>query len=412
MDEVLPPNESNEEETKGKLMNRIYLKLILIAVCTWCLTGCWDKVEINELAIGEMIGADFDPETGKQIVYYQIVNPVAVSAQNNAGIKSPFYTYTVKANSISELGLKVSGMLPRNLFPDHYQSEVISERYARQGLKQFLNFYERQYNRRSNLYLFVADSPISDIMMTYTPLERLSGRAIRSLVEHEAESTGRVSKKSRVKDLTEHFESSVHTVLPMIRLSGSKPWSNTDRFEHVDANKGNLVLSGGAVFKQDRMIGKIGLNQMAYYVLLKGDSRTFFETLSLQGSMVDLQATKPKVRKRLILDSGAPVWKVDISTSLTIMNNNQNKKMTLENMNEIKEAFDRQVAGKTTELFKDAMNKNWDLFGLEDKIKNKRGKAWEAVQRQKNGWNQTRLLITVKSRITNIGEIIDPYKGG
>lgn len=388
------------------------LKLILIAVCMWCLAGCWDKVEINELAIGELVGADRDPKTGKYILYYQIVNPAAVSAQNNSGIKSPFYTYTVKADSVSELGLKVSSIMPRNLFPDHYQSEVISERYARQGIKTFLNFYERQYNRRSNLYLFITDSPLADVMMTYPPLDRLSGRALRSLVDNESKSTGRISQKSRVKDLTEHLESSVFTVMPMLSLSGSKPLTSTDRYEHVDANKGNLVLSGGAVFKQDRMIGKIDMKQMAYYVLLKGDSRTFFETLTLDGSKVDLQATKPKVRKRLLLDSGTPVWEVDIRTSLDIMNNDQNRKMTLQNLNEIKEAFNRQVIGKTTAFYKDAMNQNWDLFGLQDKINNKRGKAWEIVQRQKNGWKQTKLRITVSSKITDIGEIIDPYKGG
>ncbi|WP_339203233.1 Ger(x)C family spore germination protein [Paenibacillus sp. FSL K6-3182] len=383
----------------------------MIGVCLCCLTGCWDKVEINQLAIGELVGADMDPNTHKQIVYYQIANPEAIATQKGGGIKSPVYTYRVQASSIAELGIKTADILPRKLFPDQYQSEIITERYARQGLNPFLNFYERMYNRRSNLYLFITDSPLSDVMMTYTSLERLPGRYLRSLIEIQSESTGRVSKKSRVKDLVENMESSILTVMPMLSISGSKLLSTTDRYEQINANQGNLILSGGAVFKHDRMIGKLKLKQMAYYILLKGESNLFFESLTVNGRKVDLQATKLKVHNHLYIVSGVPVWKVDISTRLVIINNEQKKDLTLENLTEIIEAFNRQVQEKTTDFYQDTIRKEWDLFGLEDKIKYKRGKEWKAVQKQKNAWNQTKFQFSVKSKITDIGEIINPYKG-
>ncbi|MGG3506281.1 Ger(x)C family spore germination protein [Paenibacillus lautus] len=386
----------------------VHSKIILIGVCLCCLTGCWDKVEINQLAIGELIGADMDPNTRKQIVYYQIVNPEAVA---RAGIKSPVYTYRVQASSIAELGPKTSDIMPRKLFPNQYQSEIITERYARQGLQPFLNLYERQYNRSSNLYLFITDSLLSDVMMTYLPLERLPGSYLRSLVENQSESTGRVSKKSRIRDLVENMESSILTVMPMVSLSGANPFSTTDRYEQINANQGNLILSGGAVFKHDRMIGKLKLKQMAYYVLLKGESELFFESLTVNDRKVDVQAIKPKVHKRLYIVSGEPVWKVDISTRLVIINNEQEKDLTLENLSEITEAFNRQVQEKITDLYQDAIKKEWDLFGLEGKIKYKRGKKWAAIQKQNNAWNQTKLQLSVKSKITEFGEIINPYKG-
>lgn len=390
--------------------SRRKLRLMITGVCLCCcLTGCWDKVEINQLAIGELVGADMDPETGKQIVYYQIVNPGAVAAQKEAGTKSPVYTYKVQASSISELGEKTADLLPRQLFPDHYQSEIVSERYARQGLNPFLNFFERQYNRRSNLYLFVTDSPLSDVMMTYLPLERLTGRSLRSLIENQSKSTGKISMKSRVKDLVENMESSMLTVIPMLSLSGSMPLSTTERYDQINADQGNLILSGGAVFKHDRMIGKLNSGQTAYYVLLKGESEVFFESITVNGRKVDLQAAKPKVRKRLDIVSGTPVWKVEISTPLILMNNEQKKDLTLENLAEIRREFNQQVHKKTTEFYRDALSKKWDLFGLENKIKNKRGKAWKAVHARKNAWNQTKLQLTIKSKIIDIGEIINPY---
>ncbi|GGD60280.1 hypothetical protein GCM10010911_17680 [Paenibacillus nasutitermitis] len=383
--------------------------MIVVSLC--CLTGCWDKVEINELAIGEMIGTDMDPETGAQTVYYQIVNPEAVTAQKGGGIKSPVYTYTIEAPSIGELGLKVANILPRKLFPDHYQSIIFTERYARQGLLPFINFYERQYNRRSDLYLLITDSPLTDMMMTYPPLDRLPGHALRALIENQSESSGTVSKKSRVKDLVENMESSILTVLPIVSLNGSKPLSTSDRYEQINANEGNFRLSGGAVFKQDRMIGKMKLKQMAYYLLLKGQSKVLFERLTVNGRNVDLQATQPKVHKRLYIISGVPVWKVDITTRLVIINNEQQNKLTTENLTRIQEAFNLKIEEKITEFYQNTIRNQWDLFGLEDKIKYQRGKKWEGVHQQKNSWNQTEIQISVKSKINDIGEIINPYKG-
>ncbi|GFZ82737.1 hypothetical protein GCM10008018_30740 [Paenibacillus marchantiophytorum] len=51
------------------------------------------------------------------------------------------------------------------------------------------------------------------------------------------------------------------------------------------------------------------------------------------------------------------------------------------------------------------------FFGLEEKIRYKRGKEWTAIQEQKDAWNKTKLQLLIKSKTTDIGEIINPYKG-
>ena len=107
------------------------------------------------------------------------------------------------------------------------------------------------------------------------------------------------------------------------------------------------------------------MKQMTYYILLKGESKEFVESLTINGRNVTVRATKPTVRKRLSIVSGVPVWKVDISARLGIINNEQ-KELSLENMDEIKEAFNRQVQKKTTEFFRKSISKQWDLFGMEE----------------------------------------------
>lgn len=387
-------------------------KIALAGLALCCLTGCWDRTEINELAIVGLVGSEENKESGTSIVYYQIVNPVAFSQESGKGGTSPVFTYKVEGRSRGETGRKSAESLPRKLFTDHYQTHIITEALARKGLRQFVNFYERQYNRRSSLLLFITDSKLSDVMMTYTPLEQLPGRTLRALVHNTNKSTGRISLKSRVKDLVENMESSRCTVLPIISLSDSKPFQTIKRFETIEANRSNLVLSGAAVIKQDRMVGKIGLRDNGYYNLLKGETNTFFQSIKMNNRDIDLFANKINVKQSLTQVGGVPVWNVKISASLAIHNNEQMEELTWENLSELTDQFNREVSETTSQLYQKALKKEWDLFGLADMIKSKRGSVWKTIQDKEGAWKDTRLNLTVTSSVNDVGEIINPYQGG
>jgi len=290
--------------------------LVILALCCLCGgTGCWDLVEINQLAIGSLAGGDMDPKTKSNIVYYHIINPAAVATQRGSGIKAPVYSYRVEAPSMSQLMLKSSNIIPRELFPDHFQSHLVTERFAKQGLSPFINFIERQFNRRTDLYLLVTDSPMADVMDSFTLLERVPGRYLRSLVEWQAKVSSTVSLKSRVKDLIGNMESTRLTVLPTVTLNKSKPASNTSRYENINASKGRIEINGGAVFKKDKMIGKLNLTDVSLYHLLKGDTNVFYSSVKVHSFPVDLNATKIKIKKRLSLVKGRPQWEVRFKPS-------------------------------------------------------------------------------------------------
>lgn len=392
---------------------RTYLMKPLVAGALLCtLTGCWDRIEINELAVAGLVGSETDKDTKEQIVYYQIVNPGSVSADSKKAGQVPVYTYKVKAPTKGELGQKSSTILPRKLFTDHYQSHIVTEEFAKAGMHSFLNYYEREFSRRSSLFLFITDSSLSEIMMTNTPLAQLPGRMLRTLITNTNETTGRISKKSRIKDLVENLDSSTFTVLPIISLRGSKPAVTSDRFDNTDASDGSLILSGAAIFKKDKMIGKIKLKENGYYNLLKGEAESFFEAVTVNGAFIDLHANKIHTKQKLTLVDGVPVWKVEISFSLDIRNNEQTNKLDWSNLTQVTDQFNETIAEKTQAAYKKAIDEKWDLFGLGDKIKYKRGKAWSQLQKQKDAWTLTQLKVTVKSTIVDVGEIIDPYKGG
>ncbi|TVX98659.1 Ger(x)C family spore germination protein [Cohnella terricola] len=382
--------------------------IVIIFILSFGLTGCWDLVEVNRLAIVNFVGLDRNPVDGKFTVYYQVINPTGVAAQKTSGIKSPIYTYRIEANTSTDIANKIFDIIPRQPFFDHYSAMIVSERTARAGMKEILEFMEKQRDRRATVTLFVTDDPLSDIMKTYIPLERLPGHAVGSINESESMQSGRAGKQSRVKDLVENMESAAFTVLPFVRVSG-KVMPNTDRYEEIDANQGNIVLQGGAVFKQDRMVGELTLDEMPWFYLLNGKIGVFNQSLILDKAHVGVQATRTSVRKQLTMSSGRPILKINIESKLQIVENTQGEKLTVQNLAKIKKQYNRQISDKAYEFYEKAKRNQWDLLGIEQQIMLKRGKQWKDAKKDKEIWHQTKLDLTVKCTVDMVGITIDPY---
>jgi spore germination protein KC len=249
-------------------------------------------------------------------------------------------------------------------------------------------------------------------MNTYTLFERIPGRSLRALFELQYKVSGRVNPKSRIKDVVEHMESSVLTVLPVISLRGAGQASTTGRYEHIDANKGSLVLSGGAVIKKDRMIGKLSLDQIPLYNLMKNEAKVYYDRIRVNGKNVDVGASKLKVRRKLSMEGGRPVLHLNVYAELKLLNTEQNEALSMDSLDQIKQAFNVQVADKAIGFFEWSRSKGWDLLSIEDQMGKKRGKMWREALNEQEAWKRAKLEPEVRCKVTDMGAIIDPYKGG
>jgi hypothetical protein len=123
-----------------------------------------------------------------------------------------------------------------------------------------------------------------------------------------------------------------------------------------------------------------------------------------------IRAIDTVVSKHLSYASGQLSLRFDMKTKLQIQAN-QNVILTKGNLAKIKESFHRQVEIKTNELYHMGRMKGWDLLGIEEQIKWKRGKEWEQAKKNTSSWKETKIDLTVISKVTDTGVIKDPYKG-
>lgn len=150
------------------------LLLILLLVLPLLLTGCWDSVELNRRAIVSGVAIDRgEGETEKYVLSFQVIVADEISGQNARGI-SPVALYTGKGRTMFEALANASRQTARFLSLAHVRVLVVSEKLAREGIKDMMDVLERESDTRLTSLVFVAKGqPARDILSTMTVFSKI-----------------------------------------------------------------------------------------------------------------------------------------------------------------------------------------------------------------------------------------------
>ncbi|MBW7455455.1 Ger(x)C family spore germination C-terminal domain-containing protein [Paenibacillus sepulcri] len=372
-------------------MRVIFIAVLMLVLCT----GCWDLKEINSLAIISLAGVDKDPESGDLLAYYQVINPTGLSTRQSAATKAAVYTFHFRDFSHGRFTEQTGTSMPRRFFTAHLQSYLISERYAREGILDLINFIELNPERRSSLIVFITDSPMHTVMNSFTPLDRVPGRFIRALSNQYKPNFSMSVYPIRFKDLAKDINLHTPTILPIIHYHGEKPSSNSDRVEEIDASEDGISFKVGAVLIHSRMVGRIDEQSKILFFIMNKKYRELTETVEIKGKHVDVTAKNLNVKRKWI--KPASELSFQITGDLKILNNQQTSKMTVQNLHLIEEAFNRKLEERVLALDQMGKTKGWDMLGIQDNGGNEKT------------WRQTKVTIKVSSRMTTTGNTSTPY---
>lgn len=351
--------------------------------------------EINQLAIVSIGGADMDPRTGKNFAYYQVINPTGATTKQHGPSNAAVYTYEIEESSPGRMTERTTTSMPRILFGAHTQSYIVSERMAKNGMIDLINYLELNPERRTDVFLFVTDSPISSVLNTFTPLERLPGRYLRSLMNMHQRSFGSPVVPTRLNDVVEGMVRNEPTIIPIIHLNDLKPPSTTKKLEEIEATKQSLMITDGAVFIKGKMVGRIDRDIKKTSFVLSNKAKNIVDSIRVDEANIDLEARNFHVKKERNRKENRVSFTIRVK--LKVINNVQHTKMTEQNLHKIEMSFNQHFNEEARKLVDYAKDKNWDLLGLQD-----RGLA-------DDNWRQTEITFQTISRVVSTGNISTPY---
>jgi spore germination protein KC len=141
---------------KGGVMTKLKQVLWLISVfILMTVTGCWNRIELNELAVSVVMGID---KKGNQIlVSHQIVNPGAIASKGGASSNAaPVTLFQESGSTIQEAVRKMTTKSTRKIYGSQLQILIIGEELAREGLGEVLDHISRDPAFRKDFYVVVA----------------------------------------------------------------------------------------------------------------------------------------------------------------------------------------------------------------------------------------------------------------
>ena len=350
-------------------------------------TGCWNRRELNDLAIAVGLGID-RIDNDRYLVSAQVVEPGEV-AEKAGGSRAPVILYSETGNTVLEALRKMTTKSPRRIYLAHLRVLILGEKLAREGIGEVLEFMLRESELRTDFIVAIAKGrEAKELLKILTPLEKLPSVKIFKSMEtsqHKWAPSLSVTLDRLTADLTSDGK---HPVLATVEVTGDAEAGNDkSNLEHIDVPAG-ITSSRLAVFKKDKLIGWLNEKESKgyNYIINKISSTVGFMPCPNGGKFaVEVMRSHANVKART--EDGEPIVNVELRVKQNI--NEVMCKIDLTKADTYAE-LDRRSVQKLESILESAINKaqkqyKSDIFGFGEAVHRADPKLWKQLQ---HDWDQ------------------------
>lgn len=406
-------------------VKRSSVSILLLLALTILLTGCWDRDELEELAIVVGIGLDYIPDKDRIMVTFQIANP-QVGIPNTGGDKEePQEIVTFTAPDFLTARDLANASVARKISFAHNKVIIIGEELARSDqLLPILESSVRDREVRRDTKLLITKESAYEFVRANKPKLETRPHKFYELMMSRWEESGLVPY-STLQRYFQHTETDSSAFLAAYATSQSIESKYGDEDDYlagqIDKMGGDRTqMIGAAVFKDGRMIGLLSGEENRIALALRPSSKanTFLTTY------IDPVKSEYRVGTRMHRDEAVsyhfnirtePVkLSIIVPVQLEILSipSGVNYVTDVENQRLLRDSIARALEEKYMQLIKKMQGEyqtsafNWDLivrrqFWTLD--------AFSAFDWQKK-FTEAEIDVTVKASLQNFGKQLDPTK--
>ncbi|MFB7637973.1 Ger(x)C family spore germination protein [Peribacillus butanolivorans] len=397
-------------------MKRSYTMFIILIVFLLFTTGCWNRRELNELAITLAIGLDRTKD-GQYLVTAQVVNPGALSTGKGGGGSdgSPTIIYQAKGETIFEAFRKMTKESPRKIYPSHLRTLVIGESLAKKGIGKPLDILSRDWELRSDFYIVVAKGmKAAEILKVPTSLENIPANDIFDTLEVSAaawSATSSVNLDDLISDIVNEGKQPVLTGIQADIKGDEETSLSKQNVEMIDP-PARLKLQGLAVFNDDKLVGWLNEKQSKTYSVITNKEKSSPVNISCpKGGKAVYEVKKSNTEMRGKIKNGKPEIDLNIHAEGNLGEVECHIDLTKpETIEKLEKIYEKEAKNSFMNSIKQVQeNDKVDIFGFGEAIHRADPKAWKKL---KKDWDKhfehVPVNIKVQGEIRNIGTVGNP----
>lgn len=368
----------------------------LLVLCL-LLTGCWDRRELNELAITLAIG--IDKVEDEYQVTVQVVVPSEVSMNASTG-RSSVTLFQENGETIYEALRKITKDSPRKIYPAHLRMLVIGEELAEEGIGESLELMSRDWELRADFYVAVArDATAGEILNVTTTLEAIpANKMFNTLKTSEASwaATNGITLDELISDLTSDGK---EAVLTGIQVFGDlETGTSRENIEKITPSA-RIRYDHLAVFKKDKLVGWLTEKESrAYNDIINSVKNTVTSISCPEEGKATIEITQLKSDMKGHMKNGLPEVDVNIQVKGNVgeieCKINLSDQETIKVLEDITEKEMKEYINETIE--KVQYHYKTDIFGFGQTIHKSNPKEWKKLMEQ---WEEKFPDMTVNVKV-------------
>ncbi|MBB6635137.1 Ger(x)C family spore germination protein [Cohnella thailandensis] len=382
----------------GKITAPIALLLLL--------SGCWDRVELNDLSLITAIAFDKPQQNNSVEVTAQIIIPKVKGGGDGGtgggggGQAKQTVTRTASGSDIADAISKLQMVIPRKIFWGQCKVFIFGEEIAREGIREHMDFLLRHPQPRERGYVFVSRGRGADVLELFPPIERSSSEVIRELAQLG------IGLKVTLEQLSIRLKGeSGAQALPLVHIlpksKSSKP------FETI------AYLSGTAVFKDGKMIGELSSRETRGVLWVRNEIDEYtvtYENDPAKGK-VSIHPLHAKVKLVPRIEDGT--WKMDIKVRTAgdlVQNGTPLNPMDPQVLKKMEEGMKKDIQARIRDALKLLQRDlNADILDFANAYHRKYPKIWaEAKDEWETKFPEIEATVDVEARINRPGMVNSP----
>lgn len=382
---------------------KIRIFLILFLLMMPFLSGCWSRVEVNDLAFVTATGVD-KMEDGKIRVTLQVAIPRMLGAPGQGGFGGEKDIGTKAVWIVSEKGVtimdayrKLQEKLPREIFLSHNRIIIIGEKMARAGVAPILDFFTRHREARMRSYILFTKGEALENLKFIPKFEKIPAEVMR-----EAEERG-IGLRVNLKDFAHMLVAEgIEPVASNIQLVPSNVISEEESRNQKSRSKveTNESIEGAAIFKRDKLVGWMNSRETRGILWLRNKIKTGVVTINIPkekgNGKVSVHIFEAETKIIPILKQGELNVEIKVRVDTDLYENSS--KMDLGTPKEVlfvEKKLGKEIEQRIQVTIDKAQNKfKSDIFGLGTAVQRKYPKEWE--NKFKERWDQEFPELQVK----------------
>jgi spore germination protein KC len=385
------------------------------------LTGCWDRLEIEERAVVLGISVDVaSPSADKEEdeisylagsysaphnemirVAVQIALPGKIplgpgeSGGGKGGARQTVWVIDVVGYTIDDALMNLQQQISGRLFFGHLRVIVVSEELARKGLQNLNDFFRRDPEVRRMAWLMISDGNAEKLMRAAPELERVPALYLLATLDNAVRS-GKFPTNYVGMFWSNSVKKGQEAYLPYVGLEKEQ----------------NIELMGLAYFKNEEMVGTTKPLEIATYMQIKGlnpGGYRGFVKMDGTSNIVTIYSTSRKSKLDVQIRNNHLYFTVSIFTEIN-MEEKINEQFTVNNsqiLKEIEQAHKASTKKACEVLVEEMQQKKTDIFGFGEYVRAKKPSYWNREIKTKERWQQMfhdiNVEIKVDSKIRRIG---------